>query len=165
MERLKTVSILNAALCLQRLPKPFWSPFGRLSRPIKSSPSQPPQTNHTTVSLCRHYDGEVIHSTNSHLVLITHLGAVLYSEHRERFVKRLLPLRYWRTVRSERLLNGSKRQIGGAFSSWTLHNVAERFATERPVIRGRFLTEANSVWTWLSAWQNGGRCLRSTIKF
>ncbi len=43
-------------------------------RPIKSSSGQLPQTNHTTVSRCRPYDGEVvIHSTNGHLVLITHL--------------------------------------------------------------------------------------------
>ncbi len=41
---------------------------------IKSRSGQLPQTNHTTVSRCRQYDGEVvIHSTNSHLVLITHL--------------------------------------------------------------------------------------------
>ncbi len=41
-------------------------------RPIKSSSGQLPQTNHTT--RYRHCDGEVvIHSTNGHLVLITHL--------------------------------------------------------------------------------------------
>ena len=34
--------------------------------PIKSTSGLPPQTNHTTVSRCRHCDGEVvIHSTNA----------------------------------------------------------------------------------------------------
>ena len=52
----------------------FWSRFGRWSRPIKSSSGQPPKTNRTTVSPCRHRDGEVgKQTTNSHLVLITHL--------------------------------------------------------------------------------------------
>ncbi len=45
--------------------------------PIKSSSGQLPQTcqtNHTTISRCHHCYGEVvIHSTNGHLVLITHL--------------------------------------------------------------------------------------------
>ncbi len=41
---------------------------------MKSSSGQLPQTNHTTVSRCRHCGDEVvIHSTNSHLVLLTHL--------------------------------------------------------------------------------------------
>ncbi len=41
---------------------------------MKISSSQLPQTNHTTVSRYPHCDGEVvIHSTNSYLVLITHL--------------------------------------------------------------------------------------------
>ncbi len=41
---------------------------------MKSSSGLLPKANHTTVSRCCHYDGEVvIHSTNSHPVLITHL--------------------------------------------------------------------------------------------
>ena len=40
------------------------------------------------------------------------MGPVQPSEHSERFVERLLRLLYWTTVRSERSLNGSKRQIG-----------------------------------------------------
>ena len=59
---------------LQWRPKLFLSRFGRWSRPIKSSSGQPPQTNHTTVSRGYHCVGEmVMHSTNSHLVLVTSL--------------------------------------------------------------------------------------------
>ncbi len=55
-------------------PKSFWPRFGNCSRSIKSSSGQPPRANHTTVSRCRHFDGEVIiYSTNGHLVLITRL--------------------------------------------------------------------------------------------
>ncbi len=59
---------------LEWRPKSFWSHFGNWSRPIKSSSGQPPRTNHTTVSRCRHCDGEVVvHSIHGHLVLITRL--------------------------------------------------------------------------------------------
>ncbi len=38
---------------------------------IKSNSGQPPLTNHTTVSHCRHCDGEVvIQPTNGHLVVL-----------------------------------------------------------------------------------------------
>ncbi len=56
--------------------KSFSSRFGKGFRPIRSSFGQPPKPNHTTLSPCRHCDGEVfIHSTNgpTHLVLITRL--------------------------------------------------------------------------------------------
>ncbi len=52
--------------------------FGNWSRPIKSSSSQPPQTNHTNVSSCHHCDDEVvIHLANGHLILITRLVSLL----------------------------------------------------------------------------------------
>ncbi len=55
-------------------PSPFWSRFDKQSPPIKSSSGQLPRANHTTLSRCRHCDGEVvIHSINGYLVLITHL--------------------------------------------------------------------------------------------
>ncbi len=38
---------------------------------MKSSSGQPPRTNHTTVSRCRHCDGEVV--TLNRLVFISHL--------------------------------------------------------------------------------------------
>ena len=39
-------------------------------------------------------------------------GSIQFSEHSKHFVERLLCLLYWTTVRSERSLNRSKRQIG-----------------------------------------------------
>ena len=42
--------------------------------PIKSGSGQPSGTNHTTVSGCRHCDGEVV--TNGHIVFITLLVSV-----------------------------------------------------------------------------------------
>ncbi len=51
-----------------------WSRFCKWFGQSKAVPVSYPKTNHTTVSRCRHCDGEVVyHSTNGHLILITHL--------------------------------------------------------------------------------------------